>query len=238
MVGFTAIKKYDEFTLIEEVTTGQTIFKIDNSFYKVSEEEKEKYTRNKIVKDEYIIKDNFLFSIIPTILILATVVLYFYNVDYKIVDKGIWLATIFLIINIPIHELGHIVMAKLLCKEANIRAGMTIAFINPAFYVDTSCSYVCPKHRRISIYLAGNMFNALFVIMVMVGAKQYLKYCYLIILNIIVNFLPIVRSDGYNIYLALFNKYRLAKNKRDLFMEDFLRGICMTGLLFAVSCYL
>ena len=54
------------------------------------------------------------------------------------------------------------------------KVGFKFVFIYPAFYVDTSYSYLLPKYKRIAVYLAGNFTNCLFVL----GVMYYiLSYC-------------------------------------------------------------
>lgn len=79
-------------------------------------------------------------------------------------------------------------------------------FIYPAFYVDTSYSYLLPKYKRIAVYLAGNFTNCLFVLGVMYLYPKLLPYCYLVISNLLINFIPIVKSDGYYAYITFRGK--------------------------------
>ena len=104
-------------------------------------------------------------------------------------------------------------------------------FIWPAFYVDTSYSYMVSKYKRIAIYLAGNFMNCIYVLLVQLFFPKQLPYCYLVISNVLVNFIPIVKSDGYYAVVTLFNKTNIKKDKVATTLEDAIRGIIMFGVL-------
>lgn len=52
---------------------------------------------------------------------------------------------------------------------------------------------------------------------------------------ILVNFLPIVKSDGYYTFMALLNKHSYAKPKVKSNLEDLIRGLIMFLVLFGLS---
>lgn len=108
-------------------------------------------------------------------------------------------------------------------------------FIYPAFYVDTSYSYFLPKYKRIAVYLAGNTANAIFVLLSMLLFPQFNQYLYLVVSNVLINFLPIVKSDGYYAFISLLGRYNIAKSKKATFVENFIRGLLMFLLLEALS---
>ena len=47
----------------------------------------------------------------------------------------------------------------------------------------------------------------------------------------LVNFIPIVKSDGYYAVVTLFNKTNIKKDKVATTLEDAIRGIIMFGVL-------
>ena len=113
--------------------------------------------------------------------------------------------------------------------------GFKVVFIYPAFYVDTSYSYMLPKYKRMVVYLAGNFMNCMFLVVVLIAFPQYLKYCYLVVSNILINFITIVKSDGYYAMVTLFNKFNNFKSIRREYIEDFIRGIIMFLVLSLIS---
>ena len=64
---------------------------------------------------------------------------------------------------------------------------------------------------------------------------QYLKYCYIIISNVLVNFIPIIKSDGYYTAMTFLNKYNADNDKKKEFVDDFIRGAIMFGIMSVLS---
>lgn len=87
------------------------------------------------------------------------------------------------------------------------------------------------KYKKIAIYLAGNFMNCIYVLLVLLFFPKQLPYCYLVISNVLVNFIPIVKSDGYYAVVTLFNKTNIKKDKVATTLEDAIRGIIMFGVL-------
>ena len=101
--------------------------------------------------------------------------------------------------------------------------------------MDTSDSYLLPKYKRIAVYLAGNFMNCIYVLICFIFFPSLNKYNYAIISTILINFLPIIKSDGYYAITSLFNRYNVAKSKKKDFIEDTVRGILMFLFLFLLS---
>lgn len=78
-------------------------------------------------------------------------------------------------------------MLKLVYPLTKFKVGFKLVFIYPAFYVDTSYSYLLPKYKRMSVYLAGNIMNCIFLLAIILFLPKYIGYCYIIVLNILVN---------------------------------------------------
>ena len=92
-----------------------------------------------------------------------------------------------------------------------------------------------PKYKRMAVYLAGSAFNTFYVILSMVFIPKHNNYLYLVVSNILVNFLPIIKSDGYYTLMALLGKYNKSKGKLPTFIEDIVRGIIMFIFLYLTS---
>lgn len=221
------IYKYDDCCVAEEIDSKLCILQSDFDFYKIPIESKEEYLQNSKLLYSKELNDNIFIPVIIILTTLITLIIYLEKNIFTLVDSKFIIATFFLLINIPLHELGHILFLKLFYKESQIKVGFKFIFIYPAFYVDTSYSYFCPKYKRMAIYLAGNFMNCLFVIIVYIFFPQYLSYCYVIISNILVNFVPIIKSDGYYAFMTLLNKYSRKKDKHKEYWEDFVRGLIM-----------
>ncbi|MCI6759387.1 MAG: hypothetical protein MR590_01375 [Clostridiales bacterium] len=211
------------------------IIKTENSFYYPTEEVFfQAIDKNKLELVE-VISDNPLVSIGMLVVISLMLVYYFWQVSYVIVDKNFLISTLVLLFNVAVHECGHIITLKLLYPRSKIKLGFKFVFIYPAFYVDTSYSYFLPKYKRIAVYLAGNTANAIFVLLSMLLFPQFNQYLYLVVSNVLINFLPIVKSDGYYAFISLLGRYNIAKSKKATFVENFIRGLLMFLLLEALS---
>ena len=83
--------------------------------------------------------------------------------------------------------------------------------------------------------MAGNTMNAIFVILIGIFFPFYNKYLYLIVDNILINFIPIVKSDGYYSVMALFNKYTVEKSMKKNMVDSFVRGLIMFFVMLLLS---
>lgn len=228
------IYKYED-SILAKNDNGICILVKNFQFYKIPFEEKDFFLQNSKLLSKMLIKDNVFLLIGMLAIIVVTLILYFGRDTYYLIDQNFLIATVFLLINIPIHEFGHILFLKFFYKESKIKIGFKFVFIYPAFYVDTSYSYLLPIYKKIAVYLAGSFLNCLFVLVIYFIYPEYLKYCYIIISNILVNFIPIVKSDGYYAMIAFFKKYNLFKGKRSEFFEDFIRGMIMFAFMALLS---
>lgn len=211
------------------------ILRYQNDFYKMGKKDfMEMCDEDKLIFREEI-KENSIYAIIMTFTIITTLITYFQRETYVIVDSNFIIANLVLFLNIFIHEIGHVLALKLFYKSGKIKMGFKIYFIYPAFYVDTSDSYLLPKYKRIAVYLAGNFMNCLYVLICFLFFPTISKYNYAIVSTILINFLPIVKSDGYYAITTLMNKYNSAKSKTKNYIEDTIRGILMFVFLFLLT---
>ena len=205
------------------------------NFYQVNKNEFEKIiSRDKLI-DIKTIKDNPICTIIMITTIVLSLLLYFYEEEFVLINSDLVLATILLIMNILLHEVGHVFCMKLFYKESKVKVGFKFVFIYPAFYVDTSYSYLLPKYKRIAIYMAGNFVNCIFLLLIMLIFPGLIPYCYLIVSNILINFVPIIKSDGYYALITLLNKNNRCKTIKKEICDDYIRGILMFIFLSIVS---
>ncbi|MDD4112297.1 MAG: hypothetical protein PHC56_04595 [Herbinix sp.] len=229
------IYKYDSNKVWINESKDLYFVKTDESFYNPDKEVFESVIDSSKLEYQKTIKDNPIYCMSMILIIVATIFTYLINVSYIIIDNNLLYSTLILLINIVIHETGHILFLKLFYKESKIKAGFKFLFIYPAFYVDTSYTYMLPKYKRMAVYLAGSAFNTFYVILSMVFIPKHNNYLYLVVSNILVNFLPIIKSDGYYTLMALLGKYNKSKGKLPTFIEDIVRGIIMFIFLYLTS---
>lgn len=210
------------------IAEGDTyIVKYKKDFYKLDETQFIELFAAEELKLIREIKDSPFIALIMTLFIILTVVYYLVTEEYVIVDKNIIVANVVLFFNIFIHEFGHIVFLKLFLPESKVNIGFKIFFIYPSFYVDTSNTYFIPKYKRIAVYLAGNFMNCLYLIICSFFILDINKYNYLVVSTVLINFIPIIKSDGYYAFKTLLNQYNYDKTKMKGYLEDTVRGILM-----------
>lgn len=73
------------------------------------------------------------------------------------------------------------------------------------------------------------------MLMILSFFPKQLPYCYLVITNILINFIPIVKSDGYYAAITLLDKTNKRKGKVATTVEDFVRGFAMFVVLSILS---
>lgn len=203
------------------------IVKYKKDFYKLDKTQFIEIFGDGELKFQKEIKDSPIITLIMTVLIISTVVYYLFAEKYVIVDKNIIVANVVLFFNIFIHEFGHIAFLKFFLPGSKVNMGFKIFFIYPSFYVDTSNTYFIPKYKKIAVYLAGNFMNCLYLIICSIFIADMNKYNYLVVSTILINFIPIIKSDGYYAFKTLLNQYNYDKTKIKGYLEDTVRGILM-----------
>ncbi len=211
------------------------LVKYGNDFYKMNQEQfvdcfgEGELTFDKEIKDSPFV----CFGMVGVIVL--TIAYYLLNEKYVIIDSNIVWANLILFANVFVHELGHVLLLKIFLPGSSVKIGFKMIFIYPAFYVDTSNSYFLPKYKRIAVYLAGNLANCLYLIFCIMFMEEVSKYNYLIVSTILINFLPIIKSDGYYAFMSFANKYNLNKTKVRNYVEDTVRGVIMFIVLYLLS---
>ena len=229
------IYRYNDYIISEDEKNKIYFVAYDNKFYKLSNVQfNEIFNKAEMILIKSI-QDNFFYMVLMISIIVLTIWIYLKNCNYALINLNFIQATLILIVNIFIHELGHIFCLKFFYNKSKIKVGFKFVFIYPAFYVDTSYSYLLPKYKRIAVYLAGNFTNCLFVLGVMYLYPKLLPYCYLVISNLLINFIPIVKSDGYYAYITFRGKTNKGMGRIKEKMDDFIRGTIMFILLSMLS---
>jgi len=102
------------------------LVKYDDSFYKMNEEQFKDCFGDGELTFFTEIKDSPVICFCMTCIIIATVAYYFANEKYVIIDSNFVWSNLILIINIFIHELGHILLLKLFLPGSAIKMGFKI----------------------------------------------------------------------------------------------------------------
>lgn len=225
------IYKQGEYTIAQDEKRAFAVVEKNQNFYKLDDATFNSMFDRKKLRFVRTDKDNILYMSGMALTIIVTLVLYFRSTSYSIIDVNFLPATVVLIGNIFIHEFGHVLFLKLFYKKSYVKIGFKFVFIWPAFYVDTSYSYMVSKYKRIAIYLAGNFMNCIYVLIILSLFPEQLPYCYLVITNILINFIPIIKSDGYYATITLLDKTNKRKGKAATTIEDFVRGFAMFVVL-------
>lgn len=221
------IFKQEGYTIAQDSKRNFAVVEKDHNFFKLDNITFESmFDKDKLEFVRYD-KDNVFYMLGMASVILLTLYMYFQNTAYSIIDVNFLPATLVLIGNIFIHEFGHVLFLKMFYPKSKVKIGFKFIFIWPAFYVDTSYSYMVSKYKRIAIYMAGNFMNCIYVLFVLFFARSQLPYCYLVVTNILVNFAPIVKSDGYYAVVTLLNRTNTKKGKAATTIEDSIRGVIM-----------
>lgn len=176
-------------------------------------------------------KDNYFLMGLFVLTIFLAVVWYFRKESYTLVDRNLAKAFWVLLLNLPLHEAGHILCLKIFYPQSKVKMGMKFTFIYPSFFVDTSYSYLLPRSKKVMVHLAGGFVNSLFVMIIILTAPEQIPYLYLVVSNILINFIPIVKGDGYYALASLCNKFHLKKTAKAAYLEDLVRGVIMFAVL-------
>ena len=122
----------------------------------------------------------------------------------------------FLIFNIVFHEFAHFLTMWVYGRKVN-KIGFKFNFIFPAFFVNTSDSYLLPRARRFFVYYSGIMINVYMIFLVLVFTPQYAYLTRIILWAIMMNVLPIgaLKTDGYHIIFNIIfrvNDFKKSNN--------------------------
>ena len=105
------------------------------------------------------------------------------------------------------HELGHATAARYGGAKPGVM-GVGIYLMMPAFYTDVSDSYRLNRRGRLRTDLGGVYFNAITIVLAAVayaatGSRALLVFIVLSEIEVLYQFLPFVRMDGYYVVADL-----------------------------------
>jgi putative peptide zinc metalloprotease protein len=115
---------------------------------------------------------------------------------------------IYFLVNIVLHEMGHILSLKFFGKNFN-KIGFKLNFyVFPAFYVQMNDTYMLSRNEKIVVHLFGlfiNYFviNTIEIVNISIIDSESLSKAFMFFsATLLWNFVPILNSDGYKILLA------------------------------------
>lgn len=118
---------------------------------------------------------------------------------------------IYFIMNIVLHEMGHIYSLKFFGKNFD-KVGFKLNFyVFPAFYVQLNETYMLSRNEKIIVHLFGlfiNYFiiNILEIINLFTISSESLTMAFMLFSSTLLwNLVPILNSDGYKILLAFLS---------------------------------
>lgn len=233
MLSSTKVIKFPSFWYIERGPSKKALVRKDHSYYLTSLSADDICGFAGEPMSVTAIKDSPILLLFVAGLIACPLLFYFSEVDYRLIDSGFLVALVILALNVGLHELGHMVALKALNQDAEMRFGVKAIPPFPSFYVDTSDSYMLPTCKRITVYLSGVALNSSFIALVLVFSPELSASCYLVISMILVNLVPIMKCDGFHCVMAVLGRDSLQKSKKEVFVDEFLRGLAaMLFLLF------
>lgn len=118
---------------------------------------------------------------------------------------------IYFIINIVLHEMGHIYSLKFFGKKFD-KVGFKLNFyVFPAFYVQMNETYMLSRNEKIIVHLFGLfinycVINSLELINFLTISNKPLTMAFMFFSSTLLwNLIPILNSDGYKILLAFLS---------------------------------
>ena len=111
------IYRYNDYIISEDEKNKIYFVAYDNKFYKLSNVQfNEIFNKAEMILIKSI-QDNFFYMVLMISIIVLTIWLYLKNCNYALINLNFIQATLILIVNIFIHELGHIFCLKFFYKS-------------------------------------------------------------------------------------------------------------------------
>ena len=152
----------------------------------------------------------YIFLLLVFSLELFNIYITLYNTKlYNSVTKRDFISVLllYLLVFIVFHELGHIACFKYFGKKID-KVGFKFNYIFPSFFVRMNDTYLLSKKEKIIVHLGGLFFSLLlnnimfctgiiFINNILISLAKYMS------IDIIVNSIPMMNSDGYKVILAV-----------------------------------
>jgi len=122
-------------------------------------------------------------------------------------------ATLF-IFNMIVHEVGHMIVLRFFGRSRGT-IKLKMCFFVPTLLIDVTDSYLLPPYRRIFVYYAGPMANAVIGLAILVVFPSHLYLAVLSMFIFAISLVPIkwARNDARHIFLML-NKVANSSSNR------------------------
>lgn len=179
--------------------------------------------------------------VILLMLVLGTVLMTFDTTTSSYNGINFIIYILFLIINIVMHEFGHI----LFCLNAGCEVksyGFKFNYGVPMFYVDTSDICMAQKKGRVLTSLGGIYFNSIIGLLLFIWYLFFENIIILRLINIsyffvLSNILPFIKLDGYYILSDILEVNNLNKVARNSFFNLLKRSSIRTFKKILLSIY-
>lgn len=211
---------------IEDSPSKLQLIRVDGKYYHPDTKTYEQIRDNDILWGKLVISDDALPLCIEIALIFAGLLLSLLSSPHASLCP-LPLSIIFIVGNVAMHELAHALVLHFFYPAAKIGIGFKFTFIFPTFYVDTSDSYLLPTYKRMAVYLAGNAANAALLLIVCLGKLRLGGASDFVLLTMITNLAPIMKSDGYYAIAAATKRYNLCQETPRRILEDCIRGLAI-----------
>lgn len=235
MPSSVRISKANGVLFAQDDAEGMNVIKLGKRFYRPSPEAFLEIRRQSNVQSEETISDSALPLAVMAVLVLVGLLVPLAFPDTLRTVPSLLLLTLFLVVNLLLHELAHALTLKAFYPEATVRAGFKLTFVFPTFYVDTSDSYLLPTRKRLAVYLAGNAANGLLATLALLAVPELAGCATFVSATMAINLLPIMKSDGYHVVETLRGHYSRHKSSRANFAEDLARGAIAFCVLYLIS---
>lgn len=210
-----------------------------HKFYTISPKEINELNIELLEREEKVSTIGF-YVFILFIFFLELVNLYIAVSDIKLygsVTKENFISSLvlYLLIFIVFHELGHIVCFKYFGRKID-KVGFKFNYVFPSFFVRMNDTYLLSKKEKIIVHLGGLLFsllmnNILFCVGLIFTNGVLISLAKYMSIDIIVNSIPMMNSDGYKVILAV----REVVEKK-LFIENnkFIKTIKLINIIFVI----
>ena len=148
---------------------------------------------------------------------------------------------LYLLINIFIHEIGHIKSMHLFEKRYNKIGFKMNYYVFPSIFVQINDIYLLTKREKIIVHCSGLLLNLFIIDTIQIVniffwdnyilSYSFLFFSYALFWNIV----PVLNSDGYKILLVLLNMDELEIAKRN---HWFIKITQIIGLILAIRAIL
>lgn len=181
-------------------------------YYRLNEDEFRVLDIDLVTRSEGISSFNFYtFLVVLFVLEVLNIYISLFRLDSDLPNIGevefIYLLIFYLPIFIVVHEYGHIFFFRAFGRKID-KIGFKFNYIFPSFFVRMNDTYLLTKKEKIIVHSGGVLFSLLINSFLFLIGKFFenILFIYLakyMAVDIIVNSIPMMNSDGYKVVLAI-----------------------------------